>query len=83
MAAWIRRKFAIQGLLLGADYSDGWWGPESTNMTLNHLVIGLVIWATVSVVVGLWLGAIMKHCAASDAQATPAIREMRLNKSAA
>lgn len=35
-------------------------------MTLTHILLGLSAWTMVSVVVGLALGAIMRHCAAFD-----------------
>jgi hypothetical protein len=52
-------------------------------MTLNHLLIGLAAWTAVSIVAGLWLGAIMKHCGSGDAQMAPVNNRAALRKSAA
>lgn len=33
---------------------------------LNYVLIGLVAWTAVSIVAGLGIGAVLKHCGAAD-----------------
>jgi hypothetical protein len=50
-------------------------------MTLTYILLGLAGWTMVSVVVGLALGAMMKHCAAFD-EVVPVENQGSLRKSA-
>ena len=51
---------------------------------LTHILFGLTAWTTVSIVVGLGLGAMMKQCAAADGVAPTAASDQApaLRKSA-
>jgi len=50
-------------------------------MTFTYILLGLACWTMVSVVVGLALGTIMKHCAAFDG-VVPVVNEGPLRRSA-
>jgi hypothetical protein len=59
-----------------ADYQRG-----EAHVTLTNILIGLAAWTLISIPVGLFLGAILKHGAAPEPVTVP-VRETTYRKSA-